>query len=252
MIELWFLFSVIWALGGSLNAESRRLFDSFLRGIEGQFPSKDTVFEYYVDKINRAWLPWEDKLPNGWRYATNTPFYKIFVPTIDSVRNEFIVKALIKNRRPVLLVGEVGTGKTSLLQNVLNSPEIIANVLTINMSAWTSSNGVQNVIESRMEKRTKNLFVPIGGKPLLTFIDDLNMPMKDAFGSQPPLEFLRHWLDYGFSYDRQKQTVKYLNDIILVGAMGPPGISSNDHRCRKKCNKSSNSISFQCIKYDIS
>lgn len=227
MVELWFLFSVIWALGGSLTDDSRRAFDSFLRGIEGQFPSKDTVFEYYVDKINKAWLPWEDKLPNGWRYATNIPYYKIFVPTVDSVRNEFIVKALTRKRRPILLVGDVGTGKTALLQNVIYSPEMTANILAINMSAWTSSNNVQTMIESKLEKRTKNIYVPIGGRPLLTFIDDLNMPMKDTFGSQPPLEFIRHWIDYGFAYDRQKQTLKYLNDIFLVAAMGPPGGGRN-------------------------
>lgn len=59
MTELWFLFSVIWALGGSLTSESRRKFDSFLREIEGQFPSKDTVFEYFVDKTNKGWGSWE-------------------------------------------------------------------------------------------------------------------------------------------------------------------------------------------------
>ena len=39
-------------------------------------------------------------------------------------------------------------------------------------------------------------------------MDDLNMPAKDTFGSQPPLELIRQWIDYGFWYDRQKQTVK--------------------------------------------
>lgn len=227
MLELWFLFSIIWSLGGSLVDESRRLFDSFLRGIEGQFPSKDTVFEYYVDKLNKGWASWEDKLPAGWRYSTTIPYYKIFVPTIDSIRTEFIVKSLCSKRKPVLVVGEVGTGKTSLLQNVFSTSESNFNILTINMSAWTSSNGVQSVIEGKLEKRTKNIFVPIGGKPLLTFVDDLNMPMKDIFGSQPPLELLRHWMDYGFMYDRQKQAVKYINDIFFVGAMGPPGGGRN-------------------------
>ena len=54
------------------------------------------------------------------------------------------------------------------------------------------------------------VYVPLGGKKLLTFLDDLNMPAKDTFGSQPPLELIRHWIDYGFWYDRQKQIVKQI------------------------------------------
>lgn len=74
----------------------------------------------------------------------------------------------------------------------------------------TSSNNVQDIIESRVEKRTKGVYVPIGGKKLLTFMDDFNMPAKDTFGSQPPLELIKLWLDYGFWYDRMKQTQKYI------------------------------------------
>ncbi|KAI8799348.1 dynein heavy chain and region D6 of dynein motor-domain-containing protein, partial [Cladochytrium replicatum] len=223
MIELWFLFSVIWSFGGSLTEESRKKFDMFLREIEGQFPSKDTVYEYYVDKQAKGWSPWEDKVPSAWRYSPTAPFYKIFVPTIDTIRNEFVIKTLINKRNPVLIIGDVGTGKTSLMHNILFNPEDARNTLLINMSAQTSSNSVQSILESKVEKRTKNVFVPIGGKYLHVFIDDLNMPVKDTFGSQPPLELIRHWIDYGFLYDRQKQFVKHINDILILAAMGPPG-----------------------------
>ncbi|EGF78014.1 hypothetical protein BATDEDRAFT_91203 [Batrachochytrium dendrobatidis JAM81] len=227
MLELWFLFSVIWSIGGSLTDESRKKFDSFLREIEGQFSSKDTVFEYYVDKQSKGWGHWEDKLQSGWRYSSSLPFYKIFVPSIDTIRNEFILKSLVNKRSPVLLVGDVGTGKTSLIQNSILTSETGYSQLVVNMSAQTSSDRLQGYIEGKLEKRTKNIFVPIGGKSLLMFIDDFNMPMKDDFGSQPPLEFIRHWMDYGFCYDRQKQTLKYLNDIFVIAAMGPPGGGRN-------------------------
>ena len=65
------------------------------------------------------------------------------------------------------------------------------NVLTVNMSAQTTSNNAQDIIESRVEKRTKGVYVPLGGKKLLTFMDDFNMPAKDTFGSQPPLELIK-------------------------------------------------------------
>lgn len=57
---------------------------------------------------------------------------------------------------------------------------------------------MQDIIESRVEKRTKGVYVPLGGKKLLTVCDDFNMPAKDTFGSQPPLELIKMWLDYGF------------------------------------------------------
>jgi len=65
------------------------------------------------------------------------------------------------------------------------------------------------------------VYVPIGGKKLVTFMDDFNMPAKDTFGSQPPLELIRQWIDYGFWYDRQKQIVKqvkvrYSKDFVLI------------------------------------
>lgn len=79
----------------------------------------------------------------------------------------------------------------------------------------TSSQNVQDFVESRIEKRTKNTFVPVGNKIMVTFLDDFNMPAKETYGSQPPLELLRQWIDYGFWYDRLKQTRKYVQVIFL-------------------------------------
>ncbi|XP_039605580.1 dynein heavy chain 2, axonemal [Polypterus senegalus] len=224
MIELWFIFCMIWSVCAAVDEDSRKKMDGFLREMEGTFPNKDTVYEYYVDVKNKTWSSFEDKLPKGWRYNQNAPFYKIIVPTVDTVRYNFLVNALVSNQCPVLLVGPVGTGKTSVAQNVLQSLDATKwSVLSINMSAQTTSNNVQEIIESRIEKRTKGNYVPIGGKKLITFMDDLNMPCKDTFGSQPPLELIRLWIDYGFWYDRQKQTVKNVKDMFLLAAMGPPG-----------------------------
>ncbi|KAL0188372.1 hypothetical protein M9458_015471, partial [Cirrhinus mrigala] len=64
------------------------------------------------------------------------PFYKIMVPTVDTVRYHYLVKALVSAQHPVLLTGPVGTGKTSVAQSVLQSLDLVTwAMLTINMSA---------------------------------------------------------------------------------------------------------------------
>ncbi|KAK9890592.1 hypothetical protein WA026_011959 [Henosepilachna vigintioctopunctata] len=226
--KMWFLFCLIWSVCCTINEVGRRKLDVLIREKESCFPIKDTIYEYYVDTRSRCFAPWEDKLPYGWRYDPNAPFFKIIVPTVDTIRYQFILSALINHGYPALVTGPVGTGKTSTCQTVLNAMDkekyMICN---INMSAQTSSQNLQDFIESRVEKRTKGVFVPIGGKRMITFLDDLNMPAKETYGSQPPLELLRQWIDYGFWYDRDKQVRRYIQNMFVLTSMGPPGGGRN-------------------------
>ncbi|OQR95763.1 dynein heavy chain, partial [Thraustotheca clavata] len=224
MVEKWFLFCLTWSVLGAANEEGRARFDTCLREIDTIFPPVKTVYEFYVDPKAKELKLWDEKLPPNYRILPNTPFNKIMVPTIDTLRYGYLLQSMVLGGLHALIVGDTGVGKTTIIQKELESLNDTTYArLVMNFSSATSSNTTQDVIENVMEKRSMNRFGPAGGKKLVTFVDDLNMPAKDDFGSQPPLELLRQWMDYGCWYDRKKQTLRYFVDMQLVAAMGPPG-----------------------------
>ena len=91
---------------------------------------------------------------------------------------------------------------------------------------------MQKNIEANVEKRSGKIYGAPAGKKLVVFIDDMNMPKREEYGAQPPIELLRQWMDHQGWYDRKIRRFKYTVDVGFVGAMGPPGGGRNDITAR--------------------
>lgn len=73
---------------------------------------------------------------------------------------------------------------------------------------------VQRNLESAVEKRSREIFGAPPGKKLIVFIDDMNMPIVDIYGTQQPIAFLKLLFERGGFYDLERDlNWKYLRDI---------------------------------------
>jgi dynein heavy chain len=51
-----------------------------------------------------------------------------------------------------------------------------------------------------VKKKSRNKYAPENNKVGCVFVDDLNMPIQEDSGAQPPIEILRQWLDHQVNY----------------------------------------------------
>ncbi len=77
-----------------------------------------------------------------------------------------------------------------------------------------------------MERRSRKQHGPPVGKRMLVFIDDLNLPTPDLYGSQAPVELLRQVLDHGgwYNQDDSNKSFKQVVDMQFLASMGVAGL----------------------------
>uniref|UniRef100_A0A8C2U8V4 Dynein axonemal heavy chain 10 n=1 Tax=Coturnix japonica TaxID=93934 RepID=A0A8C2U8V4_COTJA len=241
VLECFFLEALYFSLGASLLDAGRMKFDKHIKRIScmstvndenvlakpGELPGQlPTLYDFHFDGVEMKWVPWLKLVPE-YIHDPQKKFLDILVPTVDTTRTTWLLEQMVKIKRPVVLVGESGTSKTATTQNFLNSLNEDLNVL-INFSSRTTSMDIQRNLETNVEKRSKDTYGPPMGKRLIIFMDDMNMPRVDEYGTQQPIALLKLLLEKGYLYDRSKEmNCKMLRDLGFVAAMGKAGGGRN-------------------------
>uniref|UniRef100_A0A2I2YF97 Dynein axonemal heavy chain 17 n=1 Tax=Gorilla gorilla gorilla TaxID=9595 RepID=A0A2I2YF97_GORGO len=227
LYELYFVFACFWAFGGAMfqdqlvdyRVEFSKWWISEFKTIK--FPSQGTIFDYYIDPDTKKFLPWTDKVPS-FELDPDVPLQASLVHTTETIRIRYFMDLLMEKSWPVMLVGNAGTGKSVLMGDKLeslNTDNYLVQAVPFNF--YTTSAMLQGVLEKPLEKKSGRNYGPPGTKKLVYFIDDMNMPEVDKYGTVAPHTLIRQHMDHRHWYDRHKLTLKDVHNCQYVACMNP-------------------------------
>ncbi|XP_059622514.1 dynein beta chain, ciliary-like [Phlebotomus argentipes] len=224
--ELYFVFAAIWGFGSALYQD--QMFDWrveftkwwFSEFKDVSFPDDISIFNCYIDNRTQKFAKWKAMIPQC-DLDLDIPLQSILVPTVETTRLRYFMDILMERRRPVMLVGGAGSGKSVIVSDKLNNLQDSYLVTNAPFNFYTTSNMLQSVLEMPLEKKAGRNFGPPGNKQMIYFIDDINMPEVDQFGTVQPHTIIRQFMDYQHWYDRSKLTLKEIHNCQFAACMNP-------------------------------
>ena len=215
-LDKLFISAFSWGIAGSLS--NIEIYEKIASEIfnPGDLP-KGSVFGNFVafTKPEGEYMLWETILPE-FVYNPKLSYFDLVVQTNETVCYSWLLEHYIRGLLPVFMTGVTGTGKTIIISSTLEKLKSDGSIssLMVTFSAQTSAKSTQMLIESKLQAQRKQkriILMPPPGKKLVIFVDDINMPQVEIYGTQPPIELLRQYNDYKGFYDRKTHVWKELD-----------------------------------------
>ena len=114
LLDKLFFFSYVWAVGAPCNSAHWDSFNENAREIFEEtcpmlgLPCGGTAFEFFVDIKEGRFKEWNEILPS-FQYDSASPYFSLVVPTTDTCRFSYVMKALISVDKPCFVTGVTGT-----------------------------------------------------------------------------------------------------------------------------------------------
>lgn len=231
------IFAFVWSAGAnlwdSLKDNSRIKFSHTIKNkilkFYSSFPYEGEIYDYFIDFDKKEFHNWAE-LVTEYKYDPDVPYFNILVPTGDTVRYKYLINKLLQHRKNILLSGETGVGKSVIVADFLSQMELDKFSYTVmNFSAQTSTKNLLDVYldKDKFTKKRRTEIGPLGGKRMVFFVDDINMPALERYGAQPPNELLRQIIDQGGFYDLKKFLFMEVSDCVFIACCAPPGGGRN-------------------------
>ncbi|KAM9769930.1 dynein heavy chain domain-containing protein 1 [Menidia menidia] len=211
-----FLVAYIWGFGGHLHSRHWPQFELLARQVlltsryKIEVPDEESIFEHFFG-IDSKMCPMNTQLTNS------------IIPKYGKYRR--LLNLMLEANQPVLLAGELGSGKTTLCKSLLSfdKPHI-----QLSASPLLSSRELRIILNSICShRRSEDSAGSMTKQPgLLLFVDDLHEAPCDVFGkASMALESLRQSISKGeimtfdnyFLNSLSSRSVSYLTACGIAG-----------------------------------
>jgi len=226
----WLLHSLMWAFAGSASWDVRKKFGSMLLRTSGEMlPGGEDmcISDYRVRVENGEYELWSDSVPRMEIESHRVASTDVVITTTDTVRHSDILGAWLASRRPIILCGPPGSGKTMTLTSVLQSVQGVV-LASLNFSSRTTPEIILKTFAQYCSyvRRGKDIVLEpaesLGAQSwLVVFCDEINLPAEDTYGTQRVIMFMRQLVEQGGFWRNDNVWVK-TNRIQFVGACNPP------------------------------
>jgi len=229
--------AIAWGLGGNLIEDSQVRFNTFCMSLWSNTdvryprPNKIKHFEvtlpkegliqdnFYIFEGIGNWKHWGDALKNE-KIPEIRNFNHIYVPSINSMKYNYVFLKHIKYRKPFLLYGDIAVGKSCIMHDLLDN-RLPENYLS-NFFSFTSMNSVsrtQRLLLSKLNKVQRTSYRPGKKQFCVNFVDDVDRATVQRSGARSVLELFRQLLSHNYFYDTSELDKIFIQDVTFTLAV---------------------------------
>ena len=219
--------AIIWGFGGSLVGTDRIEFCEIIRAATSFALPSDGIplLDHYVNLADGQWRLWSERVPHIEIDPKSVLDTSVVIPTVDTLRNQHIMRAFLNTRKPVILCGPPGSGKTMTLTDTLKNLNGF-DVVSVNFSSTTSPSLIMKIFDQYgVYQKTPSGLVLRPASPekwLIIFCDEVNLPEEDKYGTQRVISLLRQLVEQQGFWSTRDHLWVHCENIQFVAACNPP------------------------------
>ena len=213
-------YTLYWSFISHIDPQTKKQFENWWRQTFDNIPKEKSLSDWTYDIDSHQFILWSDTIPAFNPLPHQGIPMNIFVHTPYTMALSNLVSSMIENDHPVLLIGQRGIGKSSLISDRLKATcgGDISDVfsITINCNSQTNGLSVYERLEEQFQWKHSSFYTTKGNRKMFCFIDDLNLAQIDRYQSQSLVHLLRQHIDSNGLYSPKTSQWQNLSNITYV------------------------------------